>query len=296
MVIRELIAKGMALMEGIEYSNPHLESILLLSYLLKVDKNYIYLNGDEEVDIEVEEDFLRIINRRKEGYPLQYLLKEEEFMGLKFYLEEGVLIPRPETELLVDFIIKKINEDLITKEELIRAKGSRIKVLDLGVGSGAISLSIAKYCPQVFVYGVDISDKAIRIANINKERLGLENVQFFKGDLFKALEDNNIDEKFNIIASNPPYIRREDITSLQPEVRHEPVLALDGGLDGLDFYRRISKDAKDYLLADGILIYEIGYDQGQQVKDILSREGYRDIKILKDYSANDRIVYGIRGR
>lgn len=283
MVINELIVKGMALIKGIEYSNPRLESILILSQLLNVDKSYIYIHGDKNIDDNIANEFIDIINRRIKGYPLQYLLKQEDFMGLNFYIEEGVLIPRSDTEIMVEFIIDYIN------------KHDSKNVLDIGVGSGAISLSIAKYCSDAMVYGIDIEDIPIKVANINKERLSIENVAFFKGDLFQALVENNIDEKFHIAVSNPPYIKTKDIEDLQVEVReHEPLVALDGGGDGLDFYRRISKDALNYLLPNGILIYEIGYDQGPQVKDILYNEGFNNISILKDYQGHDRVVYGFK--
>lgn len=283
MVIGELIAKGMALIEGKEFSNPRLESILVLSQLLKVDKSYIYIHKDEEVEESIREKFIDIMKRRAQGKPLQYLLSEEEFMGLSFYLEEGVLIPRPDTEILVEFLIEYIK------------KNKSANVLDIGVGSGAISLSIAAYCPQTRVYGIDIEEIPIRVSNKNKERLKIENAFFYKGDLFEALEDNNLDETFHIIVSNPPYIKSADIEGLQVEVKsHEPLTALDGGEDGLDFYRRISQRASDYLVAAGMLIYEIGFDQGQEVVDILSREGFKNISILKDYQGHDRVVYGFK--
>lgn len=282
-MVSDLIAKGMALIEGKEYSNPRLESILVLSHLLNVDKSYIYVYGDKEVEKSIRLKFLDIMEKRAEGNPLQYLLNGEEFMGLSFYVEEGVLIPRPDTEILVEFIIDFINRNQI------------ISVLDVGVGSGAISLSIAEYCPTTRVYGIDIEDIAIKVSNLNKEKLKIKNASFFKGDLFAALEDNNIEEKFQIIVSNPPYIRTSDIEGLQIEVKnHEPLTALDGGEDGLDFYRRISKEARDFLMPKAMLVFEIGYDQGNQVMDILNGEAYRDITILKDYQGHDRVVYGFK--
>lgn len=283
MVVSELVAKGMTLIEGKEYSNSRLESILVLAHLLSVDKNYIYIHGDNNVEPSIENEFINIMEKRAEGFPLQYLLNEEEFMGLKFYVEEGVLIPRPDTEVLVQFII-----DYIKKQEM--------NVLDIGIGSGAISLSIAEYCPSTRVYGIDIEEIPMKVANINKEKLKISNANFYKGDLFKALEDQNIDEKFHVIVSNPPYIKTSDIDDLQVEVKdHEPWIALDGGEDGLDFYRKISKDALKYLVDEGMLIYEIGYDQGAQVMDVLNKEGFQNISILKDYQGNDRVVYGFKG-
>lgn len=286
MVISELLKKGVALIEGKEYSNPILESILVLSSLLKVDKTYIYTHLEKIVTKEVKDEFLQIMKRRSEDYPLQYLLNERQFMNLDLYVEEGVLIPRSETELMVEYMIDYIDEN--HKEE-------KINVLDIGVGSGAISISIAKYCPNTQVFGVDIEQIPIKVARKNKQKFQLENVSFFKGDLFQALEEAKIDEKFQIIISNPPYIRSEDIKSLQNEVRdHEPMRALDGGKDGLDFYRRISSQSKDYLKSQGMLIYEVGYDQGMDVKKILIDEGFNKVNILKDLQGHDRVVFGFK--
>lgn len=283
MVINELIAKGMALIEGKEYSNPRLESILVLSQLLNVDKSYIYVHGDKKIEESVRLKFIEIMEKRAKGNPLQYLLNEEEFMGLNFYVEKGVLIPRSDTEILVEFIISYIN------------KNQSINVLDIGVGSGAISLSIAEYCPDTRVYGIDIENIPIKVAELNKKKLNIKNAYFYKGDLFGALEENKIEEKFHIIVSNPPYIRTGDIEGLQIEVKnHEPLTALDGGEDGLEFYRRISEEALNYLLPEGMLIYEIGFDQGNQVIDILNKEGFKDISVLKDYQGHDRVVYGFK--
>ncbi|MDR7869494.1 MAG: peptide chain release factor N(5)-glutamine methyltransferase [Tissierellaceae bacterium] len=283
MVINEIISKGMTLIKERKYSNPRLESILVLSQLLKVDKSYIYIHGNEEVNQFIENRFFDIMNKRAEGHPLQYLLNVEEFMGLSFYVEEGVLIPRPDTEVLVEFIIDNIDKD------------KNLNVLDIGVGSGAISLSIAKNCPNTKVYGIDIEDTPIKVSNINKDKLNIENATFYQGDLFEALEKNNVDEKFHIIVSNPPYIKTSDIEELQIEVKnHEPITALDGGVDGLDFYRRITEEAKDYLYTNGMLIYEIGFDQSSEVMGILNKEGFSNISVLKDYQGHDRVVYGFK--
>ena len=283
MVINDIISKGMALIEGREYSNPRLESILVLSQLLNVDKSYIYIHGDKEIDNNIENKYFAIMKKRASGYPLQYIFNQVDFMGLSFYVEEGVLIPRPDTEIMVEFIIDNID------------KNKELNILDIGVGSGAISLSIAKLCPKTQVFGVDIEDAPIRISNINKEFLKVENAYFYQGDLFKALEKNNIDEKFHIIVSNPPYIKTNEIEGLQIEVKcYEPLVALDGGIDGLEFYRKISKEALNYLLPDGMLIYEIGYDEGAQVMGIMNSEGFKNISILKDYQGHDRVVYGFK--
>ncbi|MBC8590107.1 peptide chain release factor N(5)-glutamine methyltransferase [Wansuia hejianensis] len=284
MVIDELLKIGVTLVEGNEYSNPILESILVLSNLLDVDKTYIYIHGKKEVNKDIEDRFIKIMKKRKTGYPIQYILGEREFMGLNFHVEEGVLIPRPETELMVEYIIDYINKEYPMEN---------INVLDLGIGSGAISLSIGKYCANTMVYGVDIEYKPIYVGNINKDRFNLSNVNFYQGDLFEAIEDLDLKNKIHIIASNPPYIKTKDLESLQKDVRDfEPKTALDGGEDGLDFYRKISHKSKNYLIHGGLLIYEIGYDQGNQVKSILDGEGFTNISILKDLQGHDRVVLG----
>lgn len=281
MVINKLLEKGVALIQGKQYVNPVLESILVLSRILDVDKSYIWAHGDEEVTGQIRDRFLEIMEKRQEGIPLEYIFKEGEFYGINFYLEEGVLIPRPETEFLVDYVIDYVNKNY---------RDERIKILELGIGSGALSLSIGSFLEGAKIYGVDIEDIPLRVSGKNLQDLKLNNVEFFKSDLFEGVASRGL-EDFQVILSNPPYIVREEISKLQKEVRdHEPIRALDGGLDGLDFYRRISKEAKSYLGKDALLIYEIGYDQGDKVKEILVGLGYRDIEILKDYQGHDRIV------
>jgi len=269
-----------------KYGEYPLESIMVISKLLKVDKSYIYTYGDKVVEDEVKDNYIDIMENIKSGYPIQYILGEREFMGLDFYLEEGVLIPRPDTEILVEYII-----DYAKK----RYGDENIKILDLGIGSGAISLSVAHYLKNTIVYGVDISEMAIKVANINKDRFKLSNVEFYKGDLFQALTGLSLEGEFHIIASNPPYIATKEIQNLDIKVRgFEPRLALEGGLDGLDFYRKITPMSKKYLQNQGLLIYEIGYDQGEKVKDILTLEGFKEVKILKDLQGLDRVVLGLK--
>ena len=262
------------------------ESILILSKLLNVDKSYIFTYGDREIEDSLGEEFLNLIDKRIKGYPIDYILGQRDFMGLDFYLEEGVLIPRSDTETLVDYIIEYVKKGY---------KNNKINILDLGFGSGAISLSLAYYLKDAFIYGVDISDIAFRIANKNKERLNISNVEFFQGNLFEILNEKDYGDFFTIITSNPPYIKRDIIDTLEVGVKDfEPRIALDGGEDGLDFYREITPKSKGYLKKAGLLIYEIGYDQGQAVKDILTLNGFKDIKIIKDLQGHDRVVLGIK--
>ncbi|MBC8588901.1 peptide chain release factor N(5)-glutamine methyltransferase [Paratissierella segnis] len=284
MVIDELITLGLNFLKKEEFNNPPLELRLILAKLLNVDKSYIYSHGERQVTKDIENQFMEMVKKRSKGYPIQYILGEKEFMGLDFYIEDGVLIPRPDTEILVEYIINFINRYY---------KGDRINVLDIGAGSGAISLSIAKYCPGAYVYGIDIDDAAIKVSNINKERFDLSNVELLKGDLFEPILRLNMQNEFQIIVSNPPYIPKEEIEQLQSEVKlYEPKLALDGGIDGLNFYRKITEDAKKLLIKNGLLIYEIGYNQGKQVSNILDNEGYKNINILKDLQGRDRVAMG----
>lgn len=268
-----------------ESKNDLLDSILVLCKLLNVDKSYIYTYGEEEVSKEIGDGFLELMEKRSLGYPIQYILGEKEFMGLNFYIEEGVLVPRGDTEVLVEYIIKYIEKNYGEEE---------INLLDIGIGSGAISLSIGNYCKNTRVLGIDISRTAIKVANINKERFNLSNVNFYRGDLFQALDGLNMKGDFHIIVSNPPYISRKDIETLEVQVKDfEPRIALDGGVDGLDFYRRITLESKDFLVKGGLLIYEIGYDQGDLVKEILIQEGFNEVTVIKDLQGHDRVVMGL---
>lgn len=284
MEINQLLKIGADMIVDRKYGNPVLEATMVLESLLDVDRIYIYTHGKEKVNDNIVDKFLELMRIRATGYPIQYILKEKEFMGLKFYIEEGVLIPRPDTEILVEYILKYVD---------INYQNKSVNLLDLGIGSGAIALSIAHYKRHINVYGVDNSDIAMKVANINRERYNLDNVKLYKGNLFKGVEELGI--KFHIIASNPPYIPSEEIQTLQEEVKKfEPMAALDGGEDGLDFYRKIIPESKKYLEKDGLLIFEIGCEQGKDVSNLLLNEDFRDIEVLKDLQGLDRVVLGIK--
>lgn len=284
MVINELIALGINQLKDLEYCNPLIETRIILAEILKVDKSYVYTYGDREVSHHVQEKFIQLVEKRATGFPIAYILNEKEFMGLDFYIEEGVLIPRPDTEILVEYVIDYINR--YHSREVI-------KVLDIGIGSGAISLSVAKNCPNTNVFGIDIGDIPIKVSNINKKRLEILNASFYQGDLFNAIKEEKLKGQFQIIISNPPYIPKADISKLQIDVvNFEPILALDGGIDGLDFYRRITLESREYLVSGGLLIYEIGFDQAEEIKEILEKEGFKNILVLKDLQGHDRVVLG----
>lgn len=280
MVIKELLLKGSELLKQNPNSNPRLESQVILAKLMNVDKSFLFAHIESEVEEELEDRYLSLIEKRKNGYPLQYLLGEVEFFGYKFKVKEGVLIPRADTEILVSYIINYINENNL----------DNYRLLEIGVGSGAIILSIAKNCPNGKLIGIDISEEALKIAKENQDNLSISNVTMFKSDLFEIFLNKQNKEEFDIIVSNPPYIDEEEMKKLQKEVLYEPQIALYGGDDGLKYYKRISLSARDFLKSGGILAFEIGLNQGASVRDILYDFGYRDISIIKDLEQRDRVV------
>lgn len=254
--------------------------ILLQKALGDVDRLYIHLNLSKELEIEQEEIFLRFIEERLKGRPISYIVNNREFMGLDFYVKEGVLIPRPDTEILVEEII-----------ELCKDKDD-LDILDIGTGSGAITVSLAKYIEKSRLTSLDISEIALEIAKKNAKSNGvIDKINFIKSDLFQQIVGTNL--KFDIIVSNPPYIRKRDIDELHTQVKdYEPYNALEGGIDGLDFYRNITEQSKNYLKSGGILAYEVGHDQAEEVMRIMQNNGYNKIYIKKDLQGIDRVVIG----
>lgn len=246
--------------------------INMLAEILTKDNVYIRVHYLDNVDERSVERFKNNIQNFFEGMPIQYINNKAYFMGLEIYVDENVLIPRCDTEILVEEIIKIVKKDSLRK------------ILDLCTGSGAIAISLKKYLNNIEIIASDISDKALMVAKKNASKIGVD-VKFIESDLF-----NNINGKFDLIVSNPPYIKKSVIPSLDKQVRNEPILALDGGKDGLDFYRKISYDAKRFLNNNGYLCFEIGYDQRKEVEDILLQNGYINIYSKKDYGGNDRIV------
>ncbi|MDU7649683.1 MAG: peptide chain release factor N(5)-glutamine methyltransferase [Anaerococcus vaginalis] len=245
--------------------------IIALTYLLNTNKNLLFLNKEEALDEKIENE-LKIINDKiNEGYPLQYAIGKWNFYGLDLLVDKRALIPRYETEILVDLII---NDNSNNK-----------KILDIGTGSGAISLALSKNLKDSKIIGVDISKNAIDLANENKIKLNINNVEFKESDIF-----SNIDEKFDIIVSNPPYINKEDFEKLDNKLYYEPQKALYGGEDGLYFYKKIIKNAKNFLNRNGKIYLEIGYDQKDSISNLLEEYGYKQIKSYKDFNDFDRII------
>ena len=271
MKIKEILEYGKNNL--IEKEEPLRLSKMLLKHLLNVQDSYILININEDLKLETEKKFKEGIELLKIGTPFQYITNKQEFMGLEFYVDSNVLIPQPDTEILV--------------EEVINSTKENVKVLDLCTGSGAIGVSIAKNIKDVQVTMSDISDKALEIAKKNAQSNEVtDNCDFVLSDMFE-----NIQEKFDVIVSNPPYIKTQVIKTLDKEVQNEPHLALDGGQDGLYFYKIIAENAHKYLNKGGILALEIGYDQKNEVIKLLEKEGkYIDIYCKKDLAGNDRII------
>ncbi|SHH22326.1 peptide chain release factor N(5)-glutamine methyltransferase [Tepidibacter thalassicus] len=280
MNIRDAIINSMKELNN--STTPKLDIELILCKVLGVDRIYIHINLDKNLTRDEEERFRYFLNQRKEGRPIAYILGNKEFMGLDFFVKEGVLIPRSDTEILVQEVInlsKNIKNPLI---------------IDIGTGSGAISVSLAKFIKCSKVYSLDISDIALEVGKINAKNNGVEDsIVFLKSDLFSAVENLNLQS--DIVVSNPPYIRKREIYTLDRDVKdYEPLLALDGGEDGLDFYRRITRESLKFLKKNGILAYEVGYDQADDVKKIMLDNGFDSIKIVKDLSGIQRVVIGFK--
>lgn len=255
-------------------TDAELDARLLLEFICHTDRNALYAHGDQEIEDEKMQDFLQLIEKRAVHIPLQHLTGEQNFMGLDFLVNEHVLIPRQDTEILV--------------EEIMRDLHDGIRILDMCTGSGCILLSLLHYSNDCSGVGVDVSEDALAVARQNADRLAEKQAVFIQSDLFEKVEGS-----FDLIVSNPPYIRSQEIAGLMPEVReHEPQLALDGKDDGLYFYREIIKGAMLHLKRGGQLFFEIGYDQGEAVQALLAANGYTEIAVVKDYAGLDRVVYG----
>ena len=286
-MVRELIKKGQEMLSCAGVADAAFDSKALLSFILDIPFSRLMLHYGDEVSEESSAEFFQVIERRASHVPLQYITHEQEFMGLSFYVDERVLIPRLDIEILVEEALKYIKEEMHNQSP----EKSSFRVLDLCCGSGAIGLSVAvlaneSSASQVEVVLTDISEDALEVTKKNAEALGvLDKVKIFRGDLFEALDS---DQCFDLILSNPPYIESEVIGTLDSEVKdYEPMLALDGGKDGLDIYRRILSEAGKYLTDKGCLMMEIGADQAEAVSAMC--EGM-SAATHKDLAGLDRVV------
>ena len=278
MLFNELVNFGRKYLEENNIEDSSIISKILIEYLCDISRESVVYHYEDIIEIDKVNRYKELLNKVVEGIPVQYITNRQEFMGLEFYVDENVLIPQPDTEILVEEVIEKY-------------KDRECKILDLCTGSGAIGIALAKYIEGSEVFASDISCKALQIAKLNAERnLVHRKMNFIESNMFENFEQFKT-EKFDIIVSNPPYIKSDVINQLDIQVKNEPHLALDGGADGLEFYRLIADDANLYLKDNGMLFLEIGYDQRDSVIKLLKKNNfYSDIYSKKDLGGNDRIV------
>jgi len=270
--IKEILKQGTEKLKKTQ-DKPIFLSRLILQFVLKREKEYLIIHDEEKISPEDYNEFMKYIDKLNNGTPLQYLTNSQEFMKLNFYVDENVLIPQPDTEILVEKVL-----------ELIQNK--HVEVLDLCTGSGAIGISIAKYNKNAKIVATDISMKALEIAKKNSGNNNAK-IEFVLSNMFENLENR----KFDFIVSNPPYIKTSQIEILSNEVKNEPHIALDGGPDGLDFYRIIINEGYKYLNKNGYIALEIGYDQKDDILALINESGkYTQINCYKDLGGNDRVI------
>ena len=276
MTISDAIKKGMIELKNDNIEEPKLKSRLLMQYVLNETRQYVIVNDMENLEKNKEKQYFEGIKILKKGIPIEHITHQKEFMKLNFFVDKNVLIPRQDTEILVEEVIK------IAKR--INAK----KILDLCTGSGAIAVSLAKYLPQTEITAIDISNDALKIAKKNAVSNNVENqITFISSDMFTNLNE----EKFDIIVSNPPYIKTNVIKELDIQVKNEPYIALDGGEDGLDFYKKIINESYQYLKCNGYLCLEIGFDQKFDIIELIENaEKFEGTYSKKDLFDNDRII------
>lgn len=273
MTYREAVEFGTKCLTDAGVPDAALDAWYLLQMVCKIERSYYYVHGEEDITQDAQKEYEIAVQKRAEHIPLQYIIGEQEFMGLRFKVNSNVLIPRQDTETLVEQVLKIVKPGM--------------KVLDLCTGSGCVLISVLKNAPELTGMGSDISKTALLVAKKNA-KLHEVDAEWVRSDLF-----DNITETFDVIMANPPYIPTGEILSLMPEVRDfEPENALDGGADGLDFYRKIAGQVKDYLNPGGYVYMEIGYDQGEAVSELMRNAGFTEVEVIKDLARNDRVVKG----
>jgi release factor glutamine methyltransferase len=284
----DLLRRSKEFLERLGFEDAAREAEMIIAHCFMTDRATLY-KDNPEIPGELFTTIDGLLKRRAEREPLQYILGHVEFYGLKITLGHGVLIPRPETELLAEEAINTVKRQLlsVSKKSPHTSRFTPLRLLDLCTGSGCLALVLAKECPEVQVYGTDTSETAIHFAKENAGLNRINNVTFMQGSLFEPVKGLT----FDLIVSNPPYIRRKDIKDLQPEIKNwEPHDALDGGEDGLDYYQSIIPAANNYLKQGGYLVLELGINQADAVKSIAGNAGLLDINLIKDYAGIDRIV------
>ena len=282
MTLKSLLAEGREVLTAAQIADADIDAWLLLQYVTGINRMMYLMEPDKSVSNEDTLAYHEVIARRATHYPLQYITHTQEFMGLDFYVDERVLIPRQDTEVLVEMALEFLKDGMT--------------VLDMCTGSGCILISLAANRRLASGLGVDLSEGALEVAQKNARANGLDQLEWIQSSVFEAFE-NDLDKsdklQVDMIVSNPPYIESEVIPTLMPEVRaHEPMMALDGFEDGLYFYREITANAPAYLKNKGYLLFEIGYNQGEAVADLMRMTGFVNIRIKKDLAGLDRVVYG----
>ena len=275
MNIEKTLNKAIVFLKQHNIKNPHLDSEILLSKIINKDRKYVILNSKENLKDKDLNNFNVLIDRRRKGEPIAYLVNNKEFWKYPFYVDQNVLIPRPDTELIVEQVLK------------IYSKDRNLQILDIGTGSGCILLSLLKERPKFYGTGIDISKKSINVSKYNAKRLNLRNrVKFYNSDV-----DNFRIGKYDIIVSNPPYIEFSNLKYLENDIiNFEPKLALSGGFDGFSKIRKVISKAAVLIKKNGKLILEIGFNQKNTTEQLLKKEGFYINKVLKDYGYNDRCI------
>ncbi len=288
--LKQALGQSSELFKMVGIGSPLNEAEILLSYILQLKRSEIYLNLGRVLSTRERKKITRAIQKRLKNIPLQYITGHQEFMGMDFLVEPGVLIPRPETEILVERVIERLKNKKFS---------SPLRVVDLGTGSGVIAISLAKFIKGIIIYAIDLSKKSLILASKNASRLVDENrIIFLYGDLFKPLKEEKIDQNsLDGIISNPPYVNLEDFKSLPREIReNEPKRALYGGVEGMDFYPKIIRQAPYFLKKGGFLALEGGAGQAPKIKELILKEGHykENIEIFEDYSGIERVVIAYR--
>ena len=281
MKIFEILKSATEKLESAKIDTPRLDAEVLLAYVLNCRRLDFYTDAEKNLTPEEIERFKNLIERRIEKIPVAYLIGTKEFFGLNFVITPEVLIPRPDTEILTQCAI-----------EFLQTWNGEKNFADLGTGSGAICVSVLKFCKTARAVAVDISEKSLEVAKFNAQKFNVDDrVNFFCGNLFEPLAE----KKFAAIISNPPYIPTDELKNLQDEVKREPKIALDGGADGLNFYRKIIMESPKFLFSGGLLAVEVGINQATAVKNLIELDGnFRDVEILKDLAEIDRVVFARR--
>lgn len=284
MTIKDLLNEGIKILKSCENEAPVFEAGVILCFVINCDRAFLYSHGERELNADEKLAFFELIKKRVNGEPLQYIIGHQEFMGIDFIVNRNVLIPRSDTEVLVEAVIEHVS----------KLKEKEVSILEIGTGSGCIAISLAYYLKCTNITSVDISKGALEVAGMNAVKAGVkQRVTFLESDIFNAIDCSvNNKDKFDIIVSNPPYIPEWEIETLKAEVKgFEPLSALNGGNDGLFFYREIINNSQKYLKPNGLLALEVGYNQALEVCELMEKT-FGNISTVKDLSNIDRVVIG----